>query len=370
MNRYDRWGFVVLLLPIAAVLGAACQRLDRNLTGGRRLTSEVGVGGSEGTDDPGVGGSDGVQPDCPSLRSQAFAVLQTNCALCHQAPGTPALYLGSFSFILDLEQLTSTTSPSSAARPLKYVVNGSPADSYIYQRIVNNSMPPVTRTQRPSPADVDVLNQWITSCIDDPTSPEGWSGSSSPPDAGVDAGPALDSCGAASVCPDNGCCVFGKCRPNGTTCGPLPNPIPGQANLPGLTGTCRRGSCEKADGGGSCGSVGEACCDYQTCTASQSSCLTTDMSMCSACGGTGQPCCKPTVCLAGHVCLGARVGTVGTCTLCGGLGQPCCGTGVVALLTCDDRLTCVNDTASTTLCTDGADAGPADAGAADAGAAR
>ena len=356
MNRCDRWGLVVLLWSLSAGLAGACQRLDPNLTGGRRLTSERGVGGSEGTD-PGTGGADGVEADCPSLRTQAFAVLQTNCAICHQAPGTPALYLGSFTFILDLEQLTSSNSPASLpSQPLKYVVNGSPADSYIYQRITNNSMPPNTRTQRPSSADKDVLNQWITSCIDDPTSPEGWSGSDSPDAGVVDAGPALDNCGPAGVCPDDGCCVFNKCRPEGTTCGSLPNPIPGQANLPGLSGMCTKGSCEKADGG-SCGSVGEPCCDFQSCTASQASCLITDMSMCSACCGTGQPCCKPNVCLVGYSCVGARVGTVGNCMLCGGLGQPCCGTGVVALLTCNDRLTCVSDTATTTRCTSDADGG-------------
>jgi len=355
MNRYDRWGFVVLLSIVSAVLASACQRLDPGLTGGGRLRSEVGVGGSPGDD--GTGGSDGV--DCPSLRTQAFDVLQTNCAICHQAPGTPALYLGPFNFILDLDVLTSSNSPSSLpSAPLKYVVNGSPADSYIYRRIVNDSMPPVTRLQRPTPADIDVLNQWITSCIDDPTSPEGWSGSGSTPDGGVDAGPVLESCNAASVCPDNGCCVLGFCRPNGTTCGTVPNPIPGQAPLSGLSGMCMRGSCQKADGGGSCGSVGEPCCDNLLCTATQSSCLTTDMTMCSACGGHGQPCCKPTICLDGHACVNDRVGFVGTCMMCGNLGQPCCGSGSPAQQRCNDAaLTCVADSIQETRCTNGADGG-------------
>jgi hypothetical protein len=79
------------------------------------------------------------------------------------------------------------------------------------------------------------------------------------------------------------------------------------------------------------------------------------MTMCSACGGDGQPCCKPNNCLSSprHVCVGARVGAVGTCRLCGGLGQPCCGSGVLALLTCEDNLTCVADTAVTTKCVAG-----------------
>ena len=236
------------------------------------------------------------------------------------------------------------------------MVKGSPTDSYIYQRIMNGSMPPASRTQRPAPADVGVLNQWISSCIDDPTSPDGWSGSSAPVDGGGDPVPALESCGAANVCAGGGCCVFNQCRPNGTTCGALPNPIPGQSDLPGLPGLCASGSCQTA-GGASCGKVGEPCCDFQSCTASQSSCLTTDMSMCSACGGTGQPCCRPTSCLGGRACVGAGVGRVGTCQLCGALDQPCCGTGGAALQTCDAALFCVTDALSGTRCTASADGG-------------
>jgi hypothetical protein len=360
MNRYDRWGFVVLLLSLSAVLAGACQRLDPDLTGGRRLSSHLGVGGADG-EDPGTGGSDGVEADCPSLRTQAFDILQTNCAICHQAPGTRALYDASFKFILDLAVLTSSNSPMSLpGMPVKYVVGGSPADSFIYRRIVNGSMPPSTRDQRPTSADIDVLNQWITSCIDDPTSPQGWSGSGSTPDAGV-AGPTLQSCGTngPAVCPDNGCCVFNKCRPNGTTCGSVPSSIVGQVPLQGLGGTCTNGSCQKVDGGGpSCGSVGEPCCDNGSCTASQASCAAPPMSpMCYACGAAGQPCCTRNECLDDHVCLGARVGVTGTCALCGKLGQPCCGSGSVFLQTCDPALTCVNDTANSTLCTDHPDAG-------------
>ena len=342
MNRYDRGGLAVLFVSLYAVLGGACQRLDPNLTGGRVFVN-AGAGG-DGTD-PGTGGSNGIEADCPSLRTQAFDILQTNCAICHQAPGTFSLYQGPFTFILDLAELTSSTSPQSpAGRPLRYVVNGNPGDSYIFQRITNGSMPPVTRTQRPSAEDKGILDQWITSCIDDPTSPQGWSGSGATPDAGlVDAGPTLVSCGAANVCPDDGCCVFDRCRPKGTTCGRLPSTIPGEPDLLGLPGMCTNRSCQRADGGGSCGSVGEPCCANQSCTASQAACLTTDMSMCSACGGVDQPCCKSNICLADHACVGARVGAVGTCKLCGGLDQPCCGSGVIALLNCNDAMVCVPD---------------------------
>jgi hypothetical protein len=364
MKTYRSSGFTAWLLLGLTVLGAACQRLDSNLASGS-LSGPGGAGGvvTMTTIDPGqdgnagTGGGDATGSSCATLRMQAYAILQTNCSICHEAPGTPALYQGSFTFILDLASLTSKASPqSSTTLTLKYVVKGSPGDSYIYQRISNGSMPPASRTQRPAAADMAVLNQWITSCIDDPTSPQGWSGSATPVDAGVDAGPALEACGAANVCAEGGCCVFNQCRPNGATCGALPNPIPGQSNLPGLPGLCTSGSCQTTTGA-SCGKVGEPCCDFQSCTASQSSCLTTDMSMCSACGGTGQPCCKPTTCLEGRACVGGGVGRVGSCQLCGALGQPCCGSGGAARQTCDAALFCVTDAVTGTRCSASADAG-------------
>src|SRR4051812_9501584 len=129
---------------VAVVVGtAACQRLDSGLTGGRGAQTSNGVGGTTGAggqQETGTGGAS-VATDCPSLRTQAYAVLDTNCAICHEAPGTPSLYQGTFSFILDLATLTSSTSPqSSTTLTLKYVTKGRPNDSFIYQRITNNSM--------------------------------------------------------------------------------------------------------------------------------------------------------------------------------------------------------------------------------------
>jgi hypothetical protein len=352
MKRCQRYGFIVPPLLLTVVLAVNCQRLDPNLTGGSRMASTVGEGGSTGTEpEPGLGGSGmggsgmggagAVQANCPSLRTQAYAVLQTNCAFCHQAPGNP-LYYTAFNFILDLAPLTSMVSPLTSE---KYVVKGDPAASFIYKRVVTGSMPPAGRTQRPSQADKDILNQWITSCIGDPSSPDGWS--SSMVDAGaVDAGPTLDSCGPTNNCPTGSCCVFNTCRPNGTTCGQLPSPIPGQGNLPGIPGMCMSGSCQTA-AGASCGKVGEPCCDLMICTAVQSSCLTTDLTKCSACGSPGQPCCKPQNCTTGNACVGFGVGRVGMCEVCGGLDQPCCGSGLPAQMTCNSTFVCIAD--STTV---------------------
>jgi hypothetical protein len=333
-----------------ALFSASCQQLDPNLTRDNSLSAR-NAGGSGGTTATtggasGTGGTIQSAAPCDVTRMKARAVLATNCAGCHQAPGNSALYMGTFMFILDLPQLTTgTPSPNSVAgSPMYYVVKGDPSKSYIYQRVSSNpaTMPPAGRPQRPSAADIQVLNEWITNCIGDARSPGGWP----PPDTNApDGGMAstLLPCGPANVCPDGGCCVFNQCRPSGTTCGMLPNPAdPSGQPLPGLPGTCTTGSCQNA-GGMSCGKVGEPCCDFNSCTASQSSCLITDMTMCSACGGTDQPCCKPNSCLDGRACIGGGVGRVGTCRVCGGLGQPCCGAGIAAVQMCTGAtLACVN----------------------------
>jgi predicted DNA-binding transcriptional regulator AlpA len=359
--------FVVLSAPLAL----SCQQLDPNLATGP-LARSGGSGGAAGPIDGGQVDLASPSEPCAARRTEAFGVLMTNCALCHQAPGSPSLYQGSFSFILDLAQLTSNTSPqSSTTLTLKYVVKGHPEQSYIYQRMSNNSMPPATRTQRPSASDIEAINQWITNCIDDPGSPAGW-GSAGGVDGGDgDAGsaPMLPACGPANVCSNGECCVFSRCRPNGTTCGSLPSPIAGEPDLPGLSGTCNMGSC-MTQSGASCGKVNEPCCDLSTCTASQSSCLI-NTTVCSACGGTGQPCCKPNGCLSGRACLNGGVGRVGTCQLCGGLGLPCCGSGLAAQQTCDGALVCLSVAGMGNLCSSdpglgGVDGGPP--GTVDAGA--
>ncbi|HET6280878.1 MAG TPA: hypothetical protein VFH73_07930 [Polyangia bacterium] len=300
---------------------------------------------------------------------KARAVIASHCAQCHQTPGNPALYQGPFMFILDLAQLTNAgPSPNSVAgSPMYYVVKGDPGKSYLYQRVSANpaSMPPANRIQRPNAADIQVLNQWISNCIGDATSPGGWP---NPDGSTADAGTSnLMGCGPANVCPQGGCCVFNQCRPNGTTCGALPNTAdPSGQPLPGFPGMCNAGSCQNS-AGLSCGKVGEPCCDLNSCTASQSSCLITDMTKCSACGGTGQPCCKPNSCLDGRACLNGGVGRVGTCQLCGALGQPCCGSGVAANQTCNGAtMICVNVTGMGAVCQTCGGAGQPCCGAGDA----
>src|SRR5215831_16202202 len=94
---------MTLLLVLSVALAAACQRLDPNLTSG-----VLGGGGIGGID------SGSAAVTCATRRSEAYTVLSTNCAPCHQAPGMPTVYMGNFNFILDLAQLTSSTSPQSS----------------------------------------------------------------------------------------------------------------------------------------------------------------------------------------------------------------------------------------------------------------
>ncbi len=347
---------VVLSLSVAG----SCQKLDPNLTSGN-VKATVGSGGAGGeTGGGGIGGSDGSQSSCNTARMQAREILLTNCSGCHQDPmkQTSINSGGPFSFILELDKLTTETSPTFLGA--HYVVQGDPSHSLIHLRYSGGGMPPASVTQRPSMADLAVMDDWITRCIGDPDSPGGWP-PFSPSDAGTatDGGTALlPACGPANACPSGGCCVFNQCVPNGHACGPVANPTPGMQDLPGLPGMCASGSCQKSGDGGasvSCGKVGEPCCDLGLCTASQSSCLITDMTMCSQCGGTGEPCCKPNGCLDGRACVNGGVGRVGLCQLCGGLGQPCCGAGVTALLKCNGGLSCVSVSGMGNLCS--ADAG-------------
>jgi len=354
-----------LALALSLLFAASCQQLDPNLTSGR-VTSVAGSGGAGQAGSGGSGGgSDGPVPSCNSARMEARAILLLNCSGCHQDPMKQMSINsgGPFAFILELDKLTTVTSPTFIGR--HYVVQGDPTSSLIHSRYSpGGGMPPASVTQRPTAADLMVLDDWITRCINDPDSPGGWppfvaNDGGAPTDGGASS---LPACGPANVCPSGGCCVFSQCVPSGSPCGPLANPTPGMQDLPGLPGVCTAGSCQKVGDGGvsvSCGKVGEPCCDLGLCTASQSSCLITDMTMCSQCGGTGEPCCKPNACLDGRVCTNGGVGRVGTCQICGGLGQPCCGAGVAALQKCNGALGCVSVAGMGNLCL--ADGGSNDA---------
>jgi cytochrome c len=97
----------------------------------------------------GSGGSP-LSENCNTIKQQAQAVLQTNCAGCHQAPNKS----GNFDYVLDTDHLKSAG----------LLVPGNPEGSRLYQRVAAGEMPPAGQTQRPTNSDTTVLYQWIKVC--------------------------------------------------------------------------------------------------------------------------------------------------------------------------------------------------------------
>lgn len=77
-------------------------------------------------------------------------ILITNCARCHGANGSVE---GGLNYVADLPKLVAR----------RKIVPGQPAESPIFRRIANGSMPPAEEHPRPSDADVAILRQWIES---------------------------------------------------------------------------------------------------------------------------------------------------------------------------------------------------------------
>src|SRR5579872_2477730 len=125
-------------------------------------------------------------------------------------------------------------------------------------------------------------------------------------------GSAGQVCCSGDTCSAGGCCVDSKCVAAGDACAHA-------------LGTCAAGSC------GSCGAVGQPCCQEASstpeCTAPGTLCDFANTKKCVACGHEGEPCCD----YGGDTCLGPHVvcffgdGGSPTCTsACGGPAQPCC----------------------------------------------
>ena len=340
-------------LLLAPLVGACFlqQKLDGAAASGQRSAVPAGTGG-----EPGPSGSGGapslpgpppdarveqpadaaavVSAECLDTTMRARAILQMNCAFCHQAPGRE----GNFDFILDFRTLMTAIGTTGK----RFAVPGNPDDSRVYQRAAAGEMPPAGRMPRPSPDDLTVLRSWIQDCLgmtplDSPDAgarPDGPAGGGSeggpPPGCG---GSGQDCC-LANTCNGGGCCVLGQCRASGQACGDGV----GQFGLPG---TCNNGSCQNA-GNVACGQPGQPCCgDTPTCTAPRATCATNQA--CQACGGDRQVCCSSggaSSCLVGFGCLDGGFGRVASCQLCGAMGQRCCGNGPIPQRVCNGRLVC------------------------------
>jgi hypothetical protein len=82
------------------------------------------------------------------LSQEARKLLQTYCAGCH---GGGKEVKGGFGFVLDRDRLVNRS----------FVVPGKANASDLYLRIANGEMPPPSKKERPSPAELKILKQWI-----------------------------------------------------------------------------------------------------------------------------------------------------------------------------------------------------------------
>jgi Planctomycete cytochrome C len=337
-----------LLLLLCAPMVAACVPQVGVVSAGKTDGATDGAAGKGGANSGGnTGSTDGPRSSadmgpsaasCDRVSAQAMAILQTNCAYCHQNPAK----MGNFDFILNVEILTVANSTAGT----KFVLAGSPEQSRIYQRVSAGEMPPAGQMPRPSAADVSVLRDWIARCVvtgqPGPGGPAGRDAGAADPDAEPEPPPGCGDpgqpCCDANTCNGSGCCVVGLCRGNNKPCGDGPGGG-------GLLGMCINGSC--VNGGVSCGGAGQGCCTGGSCTTARVYCA--DTMKCDACGALAQPCCGTGgggTCNAGLDCQGDRFPLKGSCRPCGAMGQPCCGNGPAVGQVCNARLTCrfvVND---------------------------
>ena len=86
--------------------------------------------------------------DSRTAAEKVRVVLATNCGACHGPGGNGK---GGFNFLLDRERLVSRN----LVRP------GKPAESPLYQRILDSEMPPAGKKPVPTEADRLVLRRWI-----------------------------------------------------------------------------------------------------------------------------------------------------------------------------------------------------------------
>ncbi len=93
------------------------------------------------------------------LSAKAQQVLTAHCYRCHGQDGSIE---GGFNFVLDPAKLADR----------KKLIPGKPAESPIYKRIANGSMPPVGEKHRPSDTELTVLKEWIAAGAAGPALPQ------------------------------------------------------------------------------------------------------------------------------------------------------------------------------------------------------
>jgi hypothetical protein len=144
---------------------------------------------------------------CAQIEAQSIEIRTHSCAQCHNK----AVDQGSFNYVLDDSQLATQSSQNyrnDAGVPPRMIIPGDPANSWVYQRIAQKSMPPLddglikvilgttvaATVVRPTAAEQSVLYTWISNCIQ---GADGGAYSLSNYGAGGPYGPALGDGGAS-----------------------------------------------------------------------------------------------------------------------------------------------------------------------------
>lgn len=122
---------------------------------------------------------------CVQMEAEAVTIRQRSCSPCHEATAgtTKALCGCTLTYIMSDQQLMAGVSPDIPGPDGgngAYLTPGSPANSLIWVRIANNTMPPPLSSATqilgseagaalvyPTVEDVSVLSEWITSCLGD-----------------------------------------------------------------------------------------------------------------------------------------------------------------------------------------------------------
>jgi hypothetical protein len=112
---------------------------------------------------------------CDDVEQASIGVRQTYCTSCHQSPANR----GGIDFILDDSRLVgavSQTATDDAGQPLRLVVPGDPAHSWLYARVAGGvagsaaGMPPpsaqsIAGVSHCTASDLSVLYGWIFACV-------------------------------------------------------------------------------------------------------------------------------------------------------------------------------------------------------------
>jgi hypothetical protein len=116
--------------------------------------------------------TDKVDTPCDKTQMDAHAILQKNCAFCHNI-GEASQGVPPFDFVMNDDLLKVKTWPRQGqTTPLRFLIPGDPDNSVIFERAaMKRDMPPVQADpqqplyERITYSEASVLREWILNCF-------------------------------------------------------------------------------------------------------------------------------------------------------------------------------------------------------------